>query len=254
MSDAVLVEAQGHIRIVTLNRPEALNAFNDELHEGLPAVLREIERDEEARVIVITGAGRAFSAGGNLDDFETLSNDLWLRRQTLRTGRQLFEDLVNVHLPVIAAVNGPAVGLGCTLATACDFVLISDKAFLADPHVQVALVAGDGGAIVMPLSIGLLRAKRYLLTGDRISPEVAVELGLATEVVPADSLMDEARALAEKIAALPPQAVQDTKTVLNQHLRMASVTALNFGFATESQSHDTAEYRAVPETFRARKG
>ena len=124
-----------------------------------------------------------------------------------------------MHLPVIAAVNGPAVGLGCTIATACDFVLVSDKAFLADPHVQVALVAGDGGAITWPLSVGLLRAKQYLLTGDRISPEVAVELGLATRVVPADSLMDEALALARKVAALPPQAVQDTKAVLNQHLR-----------------------------------
>ena len=177
-----------------------------------------------------------------------------MRRATLRTGRRLFEDLIGVHLPVIAAVNGPAVGLGCTIATACDFVLVSDKAFLADPHVQVALVAGDGGAITWPLSVGLLRAKQYLMTGDRISPEVAVELGLATRVVPADSLMDEALELARKVAALPPQAVQDTKAVLNQHLRMAAVTSLGFGLAAESQSHDTAEYRAVPETFRARKG
>jgi enoyl-CoA hydratase/carnithine racemase len=172
----------------------------------------------------------------------------------LRTGRRLFEDLVGVHLPVIAAVNGAAVGLGCTIATACDFVLVSDAAFLADPHVQVALVAGDGGAITWPLNVGLLRAKQYLLTGDRISPEVAVELGLATRVVPAASLMDEARGLARRLAALPPQAVQDTKTVLNQHLRMAMVTSLGFGLAAESQSHDTAEYAAVPESFRSRKG
>jgi enoyl-CoA hydratase/carnithine racemase len=253
MSDAVTVEADGHVRILTLNRPDSLNAFDDDLHRALPAALREVEDDREARVIVLTGAGRAFSAGGNIEDFDKLADDLWLRRATLRTGRQLFEDIVSVHLPIVAAVNGPAVGLGCTLATACDFVLVSDKAFLADPHVQVALVAGDGGAVTWPLSVGLLRAKRYLLTGDRISPEVAVELGLATEVVPADSLMEEAVKLARKIAALPPQAVQDTKGVLNQHLRTAAVSSLHYGLAAESQSHDTSDYRAVPETFRSRK-
>jgi enoyl-CoA hydratase len=253
MSDAVTVEADGHVRIITLNRPDSLNAFDNELHAALPAALRAVELDPEARAIVLTGAGRAFSAGGNIEEFAVLAEDLQLRRTSLRIGRQLFEDLVNVSLPIVAAVNGPAVGLGCTIATACDFVLVSDKAFLADPHVQVALVAGDGGAVTWPLSVGLLRAKRYLLTGDRISPETAVELGLATEVVAADSLMTEALALARKVAALPPQAVQDTKAVLNQHLRLAAVTSLNFGLAAESQSHDTAEYRAVPETFRARK-
>jgi enoyl-CoA hydratase len=253
MNDAVTIKADGAVRILTLNRPDTLNAFDDDLHVGFPAALRTVELDREARVIVLTGAGRAFSAGGNIEDFETFANDLELRRASLRTGRQLFEDLVNVHLPVIAAVNGPAVGLGCTIASACDFVLVSDRAFLADPHVQVALVAGDGGAVTFPLSVGLLRAKQYLLTGDRITPEVAVELGLATRVVPADSLMAEAMALAHKIAALPPQAVQDTKAVLNQHLRLAAVATLGFGLAAESQSHDTPEYRAVPETFRARR-
>jgi enoyl-CoA hydratase len=230
MNDAVTIEADGHVRILTFNRPDSLNAFDDDL------------------------PGRAFSAGGNNEDFEKFGKDLWLRRASLRTGRQLFDDIVSVHLPIVAAVNGPAVGLGCTIATACDFVLVSDKAFLADPHVQVALVAGDGGAVTWPLHAGLLRAKRYLLTGDRMSPDVAVELGLATEVVAADVLMEEALKLAHKVAALPPQAVQDTKSVLNQHLRMASVTSLHYGLAAESQSHDTVEYRAVPESFRSRKG
>lgn len=236
-----------------MNRPESLNAFNDELHEGLPAALREAEDDRDARVIVLTGAGKAFSAGGNIEDFPLLAADLELRRAALRQGRRLFEDLVNVHLPIVAAVNGPAVGLGCTVATACDVVLISEDAFLADPHVQVALVAGDGGAVTWPLNIGLLRAKPYLLTGDRVAPELAVQLGLATRVVAAGDLMSEAKAFASRIAALPPQAVQDTKAVLNQHLRQAAVSMLGYGFAAESQSHDTADYRAVPERFRARK-
>ena len=176
------------------------------------------------------------------------------RRAILRIGRQLFEDLINVHLPVVAAVNGPAVGLGCTLVSACDMVFMSEKSYLADPHVTVALVAGDGGAVTWPLNAGLLRAKEYLLTGDRVSPDVAVEIGMANKVVAADKLLTEAMAFAHRLAALPWQAVQDTKVVLNQHVRQASVNALGIGFAAESRSHDTAEYRAVPVRFKQRRG
>ncbi|MET0821329.1 MAG: enoyl-CoA hydratase-related protein [Aeromicrobium sp.] len=253
MSDPILVESDGAVRILTLNRPETLNAFSDELHSAFSSVLRDVCRDRDARAIVLTGAGRAFSAGGNIEDFEMFANDLELRRASLRDGRQIFEDLVNVHLPVVAAVNGPAVGLGCTIASVSDMVFISEKAFLADPHVTVALVAGDGGAITWPLNSGLLRAKEYLLTGDRIPPAVAVEIGMANRVVAPDELMPQAVAYAQRLAALPAQAVQDTKTVLNQHLRQAAVHSLGFGLAAESQSHDTADYRAVPETFRSRE-
>lgn len=254
MSDAVLIEGDGPVRILTMNRPEALNAFDGELHHALPGALHEVSDDPKVRAVVLTGAGRAFSAGGNIDDFTAFANDLELRRATLRLGRRLFEELINVHLPVIAAVNGPAVGLGCTIATACDAVIMSEQTFLADPHVTVALVAGDGGAVTWPLNIGLLRAKPYLLTGDRMPAEVAVSLGLATRAVPPEQVLPEATAMAHRIAALPPQAVQDTKSVLNQHLRMAAVTVLGYGLAAESQSHDTPEYRAVPEKMRARKG
>jgi enoyl-CoA hydratase len=254
MSDAVLIEEDGPVRILTMNRPEALNAFDGELHHALPDALHAVSDDPKVRALVLTGAGRAFSAGGNIDDFTAFANDLELRRATLRLGRRLFEELINVHLPVIAAVNGPAVGLGCTIATACDAVIMSDQTFLADPHVTVALVAGDGGAVTWPLNIGLLRAKPYLLTGDRMSAEVAVSLGLATRAVPPEQVLPEATAMAHRIAALPPQAVQDTKSVLNQHLRQAAVTVLGYGLAAESQSHDTPEYRAVPEKMRARKG
>ena len=254
MSDAVLIEEDGPVRILTMNRPESLNAFDGELHHGLPDALHKVSDDPKVRAIVLTGAGRAFSAGGNIDDFTAFANDLELRRATLRLGRRLFEELINVHLPVIAAVNGPAVGLGCTIATACDAVIMSDQTFLADPHVTVALVAGDGGAVTWPLNIGLLRAKPYLLTGDRMPADVAVSLGLATRAVPPDQVLPEATAMAHRIAALPPQAVQDTKSVLNQHLRQAAVTVLGYGLAAESQSHDTPEYKAVPEKMRARKG
>jgi len=253
MNDAVTVEKDGPVRVLTLNRPDSMNAFDDELHHDFPAALRALSDDRDARAVVLTGAGRAFSAGGNIEEFDFFRTDFEARRRSLRLGRQLFEELINVHLPVVAAVNGPAVGLGCTIVTACDYVVMSEKAYLADPHVQVALVAGDGGAVTWPLNVGLLRAKPYLLTGERVPAEVAVQLGLATRVVPHDTLLSEALAVAHRIAELPPQAVQDTKMVLNQHLRQSAVAVLGYGLAAESQSHDTAEYRAVPEQFRARK-
>jgi enoyl-CoA hydratase/carnithine racemase len=252
-SDVIKVEADGSVRIVTLNRPEHLNSFSDEMHTEFNRLWTMIAQDDEARAVVLTGAGRAFSAGGNLEDFERFRADFAARRRTLRVASRLVHEMLNVHVPVVAAVNGPAVGLGCTLSTLCDIVFISEDAYLADSHVAVALVAGDGAAVTWPSLTGLLTAKRYLLTGDRIPASAAVTMGLANEAVPADRLMPEAIALAQRLAQLPPQAVQDTKALLNQPLRQAAVLALGYGLAAESQSHDTVEYAAVGEQFRSRK-
>jgi enoyl-CoA hydratase/carnithine racemase len=132
-------------------------------------------------------------------------------------------------------------------------VFIDESTFIADPHVTVALVAGDGSAVTWPFMTSMLRAKQYLLTGDRIPAPVAVELGLANFAVPGEALLGEATAFAQRLAELPPQAVQDTKLVLNQVLRQAAVNVLGYGLAAESQSHDTDEYAAIPAKFRARK-
>jgi enoyl-CoA hydratase/carnithine racemase len=248
----VSVEVDGPIRTVTLNNPDQMNAFSDAMHDEFATLWSRMALDREALAVVLTGAGRAFSAGGSIEEFEYYRTDFAARRKTLRNARRLVDDMLNLHLPVVAAVNGPAVGLGCTLATLCDIVFVDESTFLADPHVTVALVAGDGGAVTWPFMTSMLRVKQYLLTGDRIPASVAVELGLANFAVPADALMSEAKGFARRLAALPPQAVQDTKTVLNQLLRQAAVNVLGFGLAAESQSHDTEEYRAVPERFRSR--
>jgi enoyl-CoA hydratase len=253
LSDVLTVEPDGAVRIVTLNRPEQLNAFDAELHGEFARLWQQVEGDTDARAIVLTGAGKAFSAGGNIDDFTSLREDFALRRRTMRWARRLVDEMLNVHLPVVAAVNGPAVGLGCTLATLCDVVFLSESCYLADPHVSVALVAGDGGAITWPSMTSLLKAKQYLLTGDRIPAQEALAMGLANFVVPADQLMPQALAFAHRLALQPPQSVQDTKSLLNQALRQAAVGALGFGLAAESQSHDTEEYRRVPELFAGRK-
>jgi enoyl-CoA hydratase/carnithine racemase len=249
----IRVDADDAVRIVTLDNPDQMNAFSDELHDEFAELWSRIASDRDALAVVLTGAGKAFSAGGSIDEFEYYRNDFAARRKTLRNARRLVEDMLSLHLPVVAAVNGPAVGLGCTLASLCDVIFIDESTFIADPHVTVALVAGDGSAVTWPFMTSMLRAKQYLLTGDRIPAPVAVELGLANFAVPGEALLGEATAFAQRLAELPPQAVQDTKLVLNQVLRQAAVNVLGYGLAAESQSHDTDEYAAIPAKFRSRK-
>lgn len=250
---SLLLETSDGVARVTLNRPEAMNAFDDELHEEFPRMLARIDDDPETRAVVLTGSGRAFSAGGSLDDFALFGEDQQARGKAMRQARRLVDMMLGVRVPIIAAVNGPAVGLGCTLATLCDVVFAADDTFVADPHVTVGLVAGDGSAVTWPYLTSLLKAKEYLLTGERIPAAKAVELGLVNHAVPRDELLERATAFAAKVAGLPPQAVQDTKSVLNQHLRAASVATLGFGIAAETHSHDTPEYRAIAEGLRSRR-
>lgn len=253
ISDQLTVTSDGPVRIVTLNRPENLNAVSPQLQQSLVSVWSQIAADREARAVVLTGAGKAFSAGGDLDNFLLQHEDVERRRASLRNARRLADEIIGFHLPVVAAVNGPAVGLGATLAVLSDIVVMSEKSYLADTHVLVGLVAGDGGAAFWPLLTGLLRAKELLLLGSRISPDEAKSLGLANRVVAADDLMTEAMDLAKRLAALPPQAVQDTKRSLNIHLKTAMNTVLDFSLATECESFGTPEVAAAVAKIRAKK-
>jgi enoyl-CoA hydratase len=193
--------------------------------------------------VILTGAGRAFSAGGDLDWITSFLDDPAARDESLREGAQIIEEMLRFPLPVIAAVNGAAVGLGASIAVLSDIVLISDRAFLADPHVSVGLVAGDGGAAFWPLLTPILRSREYLYTGDRIPAAVAVELGLASRVAPRDSLLDEARALATRLAAQPAQALRGTKRVAGMYLSQALAGALQAGFAAERETMLSPEHR-----------
>jgi enoyl-CoA hydratase len=249
----LLVERDGPVVTVTMNRPDALNAFDWDLHHAFSSFWLNVETDLSIRAVVVTGAGRAFSAGGDTDDFELFRVDQMQRARIMRSSRRLVEEMLNVRPPVIAAVNGHAVGLGCTLLTLCDIVFMADNARIQDPHVPVALVAGDGSAVTWPHLMGMLKAKQYLLTGEPVPAADAVAMGLANFVVPKDELLSAAVAYAHKLAALPPQAVQDTKAILNQHLRTSAVLTLGYGLASETHSHDTPEYAAVAQRFQDMK-
>ena len=246
------VEIDGAVRIVTLNRPQAMNAVSSAMQKSLISVWSEIGSDPEARAVVLTGAGRAFCAGGDLDNFLIQQTDVERRRHSLRNARRLADEMIGFHLPVVAAVNGPAIGLGATLAILSDIVVMSEESYLADTHVLVGLVAGDGGAAFWPILTGLLRAKELLLLGERVDPQEALRIGLANHVAPAGEVMPAALALAHRLAALPPQAVQDTKRSLNLHLKVAMNAVLDFSLAAEGESFATPEVAAAVARIRAR--
>ncbi|WP_328429773.1 enoyl-CoA hydratase/isomerase family protein [Streptomyces sp. NBC_00443] len=250
----LVVTALGPVRLVELNRPEQLNAMSEELHTGLTSVWDEIAADPDARVIVLTGRGRAFSAGGNFDIMTRVQRDAAFRDQNVDEARRIITGLVRCPLPVIAAVNGPAVGLGCSLALLSDLVLIADDTYVADPHVQVGLVAGDGGAYVLPLLVGPTRAKELLFLGDRVRAEDAVRLGIANRAVPRDKLMDEAMDLAGRLAALPVQALRETKRAVNRHLEQALDTVMEPALLAERDTMHSPDHIAAVERIIASRG
>jgi enoyl-CoA hydratase/carnithine racemase len=249
LPNVITVEADGPVRIVRLNRPEQLNAINDELHLGLTQLFPQLSADADARVAVITGNGRAFSAGGDFDLLDRMANDRALRRDVIAEGRELVINMVRCRVPVVAAVNGPAVGLGCSVIALSDVVYMAESSYLSDPHVTVGLVAADGGPLTWPLHTSLLLAKEYAFTGDRITAARAAEIGLANHVCPEADVFGAALEAAQKIAKLPPQAVEATKRVLNLHVERAVLATIDFAMSAETESFDTPELLANVDRF-----
>ena len=250
LPDVIQVEAEGPVRIVRLDRPDQLNAADHVLHSGLAALFPQLDADPGARVAVLTGNGSTFSAGGDFDYINELIDDAALRQESLTHGRQIVTGMVACRLPVIAAVNGPAVGLGCSLVALSDIVFMAESAHLADPHVLVGLVAADGGPVTWPLLTSLQLAKEYALTGERIPARRAAEIGLVNHVCADGAVLDEALACARKIARLPQGAVEDTKRILNMHLERAVLATLDFAFAAEDRSFSSPEVRANIDRLR----
>jgi enoyl-CoA hydratase len=247
--EALEVVRRGNVLHITLNRPDALNAIDRQSLTELSTVFIEASMDAEADIVVLTGAGRAFSAGGDWN---------WMLEQ-IREPDQFYEGLVNAkrmlysvidcEKPIVCRLNGDAVGMGCTLALACDFVIADDRARLADPHVRVGLVTGDGGATLWSCFVGHMRAKKYLLTGDFIEAGKAEEIGLITAAVPADELDVCVGSLVKKLASGPTRAVAWSKAVINIGLRQALSASLDAALSYEALSNQTADHKAAVEAF-----
>jgi enoyl-CoA hydratase len=250
----IQIESDGDVRIIRLNRPEALNATNHELHEGLASLWPQLDRDLDARAAVLTGNGRAFSAGGDFSYLDELTKDADLRRVTLGSGRAIVSGMIRCRVPIVAAVNGPAVGLGCSLVAMSDVAIMASSAYLADPHVTIGLVAADGGPITWPLLTSLMFAKEYALTGDPIPAERAAAIGLVNHVVPDEDVFDTALALAQRIARQPRGAVEDTKRILNLQLERVVLGTVDYALSAENRSFDSPELRANIDHRLAKQG
>lgn len=240
---------QGRRLTITLNRPELLNACNLDMHEELAEVFVFAARDAQSDVVVLTGAGRAFSAGGDLQHITRNAANPELFDQEARCAKRIVFGMLDLDKPLICRLNGHAVGLGATLALLCDIIFAADGAKIGDPHVNIGLVAGDGGAAIWAQRIGLGRAKEYLMTGELLTAKKAQEIGLVNHCVPAselDAVVDEH---CERLLASSTNAVRWTKVLLNLELKRIAHAVLDAGVAYESLSVRSPEHRAAVQAL-----
>jgi enoyl-CoA hydratase len=244
--DFEFIDADLTDRVLTLklNRPDAYNAVNRKLHNELSHVFVDAATDVDLDVIVFTGAGRIFSAGGDKDFLNLCINNTRVFDEVAYEGKRLIYSMLDCEKPIIGKINGHAAGVGATLALFCDITFIADHARISDPHVRVGLVAGDGGAAIWPQLIGYARAKEYLMTGNAISAVEAAKIGLVNYAVPADEL--DAR-VAEFVAQLrqgATSAIQGTKMSINVGLKQLTHAVLETSTALERLANRSPEHRA----------
>lgn len=260
MSDPVLTEREGPVAIVTLNRPETRNPISDDDMLGaFETVMQEFDADIDVRAVVVTGAQTAFSSGGNLKKMGKaggLSDPLPAKtRKTYVTGIQRLPLMMEaLDVPVIAAVNGPAIGAGLDLACMCDIRIASEDAVFAESFVKVGIVPGDGGAWLLPRIVGFSRATEMALTGDSLSADEALKIGLVSRVVARDDLLPAARSIAARIAANPPHAVRLTKRLLRRASSCDLSQTLEISAAFQALMHATDDHaEAVASILEKRK-
>lgn len=218
--ESIAVTEKDAVAEITLSRPALLNRFDQVLESELITALRSVAADDGIRSVALLAEGRAFSTGGDFEMMREINADPAGRRAAVQRARDLLAVLTALPQPLVTGIQGAAMGLGATLPLGGDAVVASRNAVIADSHVVIGLVAGDGGTLFWPQSAGMLRARRYLLTGDPLSAAQAYEFGLVTDLVdqPGD-VAPRAREIAAKMASLPPLAVQGTKAALNQLTR-----------------------------------
>ena len=259
MSDPVLYEQSGNIVTLTLNRPDIRNAISDsEVIEALIGALARLQADTNVRVGILTGAGTAFSSGGNVKKMGERGglNDA----QPIKTRRNYTSGIQRIPLafeklevPMIAAVNGPAIGAGCDLTCMCDIRIAGESARFAESFVKMGLIPGDGGAWLLPRAVGYSMACEMAFTGDPIGAREALACGLVSKVVPDAELLGAARALAERIAANPPQAVRLAKRLMREGQHSRLDTVLELSAAIQGMMHLTADHKEAVAAFLAKR-
>lgn len=260
MSDAVLYEIDDEgIVTLTLNRPELRNPITDaEMIAAMIATLERLDNDPAARVAILTGTGKGFSSGGNIHEMKPGGNlnsgtPVNTRLNYKRGVQRLPLAFAALEVPVIAAVNGAAIGAGCDLTCMCDLRIAGESARFAESFVKLGLIAGDGGSWLLPRVIGWSKAAEMALTGDMIDAREALACGLVSQMVPDAELMDAARALARRIAANPPHAVRMTKRLLWEGRKADLATLLEMAAAMQSVAHTTGDHAEAVDAFLAKR-
>ncbi len=248
--ESILVEQVGNLLTATFNRAENLNAFDPTLHHELEIFFGEVAHDQDVNAIVLTGAGRAFSAGGDVKGMKARAdNPQSTVTRSMLGPKRLIQNLLEVQQPIIAAVNGDAVGLGATVALFCDIVVMNESARIADTHVRVGIVAGDGGAVIWPHLVGVNRAKEFLMRGNFIRGSEAERIGLVNYAVPAEQVLPKARELADELANGATWAIRWTKSSVNKILRERMNLILDTSLAYEWLSFQTQDHREAATAF-----
>lgn len=254
-STPLLVERSGHVETWTVNLPDQRNPISDPgVVEALCRQVAEVNADHAVRAVVLTGAGSAFSAGGNVKDMANRKGMFGGSPYELRDGyrngiQRIPRALYHCEVPVVAAVNGPAVGAGCDLAMMCDMRVASSRSFFAESFVQLGIIPGDGGAWLLTKAIGPARAAEMALTGDRVKPEQALEWGLVNQVVEPDELLDAAHALADRVAKNPPHSVRMAKRLLRESQHQSLESVLELSAAMQAIAHHTEDHTEALGAF-----
>lgn len=238
------------LRIVLQRSP--LNAINGEMHDELVRLFGALRSETSAGAVVLTGDGPAFSGGGDYAWLATLRGAERLHKLR-RDAKQLIWDLLDIEIPIVAAVNGPAVGLGASIALLCDVIFMAQSASLADPHVRVGVVPGDGGTAIWPLAVGPALAKEFLMTGDALSAERAQALGLVNRVVPDADLERESFEFALRLAQGPPLAVQAAKICVNKLVKEAVNIAFDAATALEMMTFMSEDHEEALQAIREKR-
>jgi enoyl-CoA hydratase len=252
------VEIADRIATVTINRPDSLNAVNSRLHHELENVWLDLGADHDVNAILLTGAGRAFCAGGDVKGMNSgaLTGSAKDKRGRFdrggivaANGRRIIENMLDVEQPIIGAINGDAIGLGATLALLCDIIVVSEKARFADTHVKIGVVAGDGGAVIWPLLIGPHRAKEFLMRGNFINGAEAGRIGMVNYAVPPEQVMSKAHELAQELADGPTWAIRWSKLAVNKWLKEQANLIMDTGLAYEMMTFKTKDHKEAIKAF-----
>ena len=246
----IRAERDGTILTLMISNPSLRNAVDEQMHHELASIFVDAQEDADSTVIVLTGdpEGNAFCAGGDIAWMKA-ALDGAVAGPGVAEGRRIVTGLLDVEKPIVAAINGPAVGLGATIALFSDVIFMGESAQVADPHVKVGLVAGDGGAVIWPQLVGYARAKEYLMTGDAVPAAEAERIGLVNHVVPDAELQERAMAFARKLARGAPQAIQHTKAAVNMELKRLAATVFDASLAYEMIPFTRDDHREAVSAF-----